>query len=165
MRLQREHRQRPLTLVWLTADEAILVRGDGPAEEGREGPAVRRVRSGVPELRRAGGSVHADPRVQAGGGADPGDLVERRREHLLAAFVREVAALVPPEDRVAVLGPGPFHARFAARLRADDLHHRRDRPVEDAPSGPLTERQLQARWRELSGVAAERRLPAVGSTR
>jgi hypothetical protein len=98
--------------------------------------------------------------VRSGGGADPDDLAERRREHLLSAYLRDVMALVPPEDRVAVLGPGPVHARLAAQLRADDLRHRRDRPVEDAPSGRLTDRQLRARLLELAGEAPERRRPA-----
>lgn len=162
MRLQREHQHRPVTLVWLATDEAILLRDEG-AGEGAEAPVIRRVRSQVPPHRRATGHVHHDPRVRSGGGADPDDLIERRREHLLAAYLRVVAALVPPGDRVVVIGPGPLHGRFAAELRSDDARHRRDRPVEDAPAEPLTERQLRARWRQLSGLVTERQLPAAAA--
>jgi hypothetical protein len=165
MRLQREHQHRPVTLVWLDADEAILLRDEGPARDGTDPPGIRRVRSQVPPHRRATGHVHHDPRVRSGGGADPDDLVERRREHLLAAYLREVATLVPQGHRVVVLGPGHVHGRFAAALRADDLRHRRDRPVEDSPAEPLTERQLRARWRELNGTAPDRQLPTRAAGR
>jgi hypothetical protein len=159
MTLQREHQHRPVTLVWLDADEAILLGGTGPAGDGVDPPGVRRVRSDVPPHHRATGRVHHDPRVRSGGGADPDDLVERRREHLIGAYVREVVGLIPPADRVVIVGPGPVHVRLATELRAADAHHRRERPVEAAAAGPLTERQLRARWRELSGSPPERRLP------
>jgi len=164
MRLQREQQHRPVTLVWLDTDEAILLRSGGPAAAGDE-PEVRRIRSEVPPHRRATGQAHHDARVRSGGGADPDDLADRRRERLLAAYLREVAAMVPPGDRVVVLGPGPVHARLAAELRAEDTRHRRDRPVEESASPPLTDRQLRARLRELSGVVVERQLPANASGR
>lgn len=160
MRLQREHQHRPVTLVWLDADGAILLGSEGPAGDGADPPGVRRVRSQVPPHHRATGQVHHDPRVHSGGGADPDDLVERRREHLIGAYVREVAGLVPPDGRVVILGPGPVHGRLAAEVRAGDLHHKRTRPIETAAAGPLTERQLRARWRDLNGSPPERRLPA-----
>jgi hypothetical protein len=103
--------------------------------------------------------------VRSGGGADPDDLADRRRERLLAAYLRSVAALVPPGDRVVVLGPGPVHGRLAAELRADDARHRRDRPVEDSAAPPLTDRQLRARLRELAGVPSERQLPPNAGAR
>lgn len=160
MRLPREHRQRPVTLVWLDADEAILLRSGDPGSPGGDPPPPRRVRSEVPPHRRATGRVHHDPRVRSGGGADPDDLAERRREHLLAAYLREVMALVPPDDRVVVLGSGPVHGRLAGQLRADDIRHRRTRPVEDAPAPALTDRQLRARLLALAGEEPERRRPA-----
>jgi len=165
MRLQREYQHRPVTLVWLDADGAILLGGEDPAGDGADPPGVRRVRSQVPPHHRATGRVHHDPRVRSGGGADPDDLVERRREHLIGAYLREVAGLVPPADRVVIVGPGPVHARLASELRLADARHRRDRPVEDAAAGPLTERQLRARWRELNGSSPERRRPANAGAR
>jgi hypothetical protein len=165
MRLQREHQHRPVTLVWLDADEAILLHGGGPADAGSDPPGTWRVRSEVPPHRRATGQAHHDSRVRSGGGADPDDLADRRRERILAAYLREVAALVPPGDRVVILGPGPVHGRLAAELRADDARHRRDRTVEDSPAGPLTERQLRARWRELDGSAPGRQRPANAGPR
>jgi hypothetical protein len=160
MKLQSENPIRPVTLVWLDTDEAIILRGEGPAGDDAAPPGIRRIHSEVPPHRRSTSHVRHDPRVRSGGGADPDDLIARRREHLLAAYLREVAALVPPGDRVVVLGPGTVHGRFAAELRADDVRHRRNRPVEDAATGPLTDRQLRARWRELSGAAPGRQLPA-----
>jgi hypothetical protein len=160
MRLPRQDRQRSVTLIWIDAEEAVLLRSSGPTGTAAHPPAPRRVLSDVPPRRRATGRGHHDPRVRSGGGADPDDLAERRRDHLLTAYLRSVMALVPPDDRVVVLGPGPVHARLAAQLRADDLHHRRDRPIEDAPSPRLTDRQLRARVLELAGDAPERRLPA-----
>jgi len=165
MRLHGEHQHRPVTLVWLDADEAILLGSEGPAGDGADPPGVRRVRSQVPPHHRATGRVHHDPRVRSGGGADPDDLVERRREHLIGAYVREVAGLLPPDDRVVIVGPGPVHGRLAAEVRAADIRHRRDRPIEEAAAGPLTERQLRARWRELNGSPPERRLPANAGPR
>ena len=160
MRLHGEHQHRPVTLVWLDADEAILLGSEAPAGDGADPPGVRRVRSQVPPHHRATGRVHHDPRVRSGGGADPDDLVERRREHLIGAYIREVAGLLPPDDRIVSVGRGPGHGRLADALRAADIRHRRDRPVEEAAAGPLTERQLRARWRELNGSPPERRLPA-----
>jgi hypothetical protein len=165
MGLQRERSYRSVTLVWLDADEAILLHDEGSAGDGTDPPAIRRVPSQVPPHRRATGHDHHDPRVRSGGGADPDDLADRRRERLLAAYLREVAALVPPEDRVVVMGPGPVHGRLAGELRAADARHRRGRPVEDAAAGPLTERQLRARWRELDGSVPERQLPANAGPR
>ncbi len=160
MRLHREHPHRSVTLVWLDADEAILLPGEGRPGDGTDPPAIRRVRSQVPPHRRATGQAHHDSRVRSGGGADPDDLADRRREHLLAAYLREVAALIPADERVVVLGPGQVHGRLAGELRAADARHRRMRPVEDEAAGPLTERQLRARWRELNGSTPERQLPA-----
>ncbi len=164
MTLAREHRQRPVTLVWLDADQAILLRSGSPGSPDARSLEPRRIRSEVPPHRRATGRVHHDPSIRSGGGADPDDLAERRRERLLAAYLREVQAAVPPDDHVVILGPGPVHARFAAQLRADDLRHRRTRPVEDAPAPPLTDRQLRARLLEAAGAAPERRLPPNATT-
>jgi len=165
MRLQREYEQRPVTLVWLDANEAILLGSEGPAGDGADPPAIRRVLSEVPPHHRSTGRVRHDPRVRSGGGADPDDLIERRREHLIGTYLRQVAGMVPPDDRVVIVGPGPVHARLASELRAADLRHRRDRPVEDSAAGPLTERQLRARWRDLNGSPPERRLPANAGAR
>jgi hypothetical protein len=57
------------------------------------------------------------------------------------------------------------HGRLAAELRAADIRHRRTRPIEESATGPLTERQLRARWRELNGSTPERRLPANAAAR
>ncbi|HSW43783.1 MAG TPA: hypothetical protein VLM76_14895 [Patescibacteria group bacterium] len=165
MSLQREHQHRPVTLVWLDANEAIVIGSERPAGDAVDPPGIRRVYSRVPPRHRAAGQVHRDPRVRSGGGADPDDLVELRRDHLIGLYLREVARLLPPDGTVVIMGPGPVHGRLAAEVRAADARHRRVRPIEAAAAGPLTERQLRARWRELSGSPPERRLPANAGAR
>jgi hypothetical protein len=165
MTLQREPRHRPVTLVWLDASEAILLGSEAPIGDGADPPGVRRVLSQVPPHHRATGRVHHDPRVRSGGGADPDDLVERRRERLIGVYLREVAGLVPPEGTVVIMGPGPVHGRLAAEVRAADARHHRTRRIEASPAGPLTERQLRAFWRDLNGSAPERRLPTNAAAR
>jgi hypothetical protein len=164
MRLPREHEHRPVTLVWLDADEAIVLRSAAPGAA-PEDATPQRIRSEVPPHRRATGHDHHDPRMRSGGGADPDDLAARRREHLMSAYLRRVVALLPPDDHVVVLGPGVVHARLAAQLRADDLRHRRDRPVEDEASAALTDRQLRARLLAVAGASPERRRPANAAAR
>ncbi len=164
MRLPREHEHRPVTLVWLDADEAIVLRSAVPGAAAADA-TPHRIRSEVPPHRRATGHDHHDPRVRSGGGADPDDLAARRREHLLGAFLRRVIALVPPGDDVVVLGPGIIHGRFAAQLRADDLRHRRDREVDDEAAAAMTDRQLRARLLAAAGEAPERRHPANAAAR
>ena len=50
-------------------------------------------------------------------------------------------------------------------IRADDLRHRRDRPVVDEASAALTDRQLRARLLAVAGEAPERRRPANAAAR
>jgi hypothetical protein len=85
--------------------------------------------------------VSHDPR-RPGGGGIPDDRLERRREHLLDAFVRAVAARIPPDDRVVLIGPGPVRERLAGEIRATDLQARRTRSIDSRPAGRLTDRQL-----------------------
>jgi hypothetical protein len=107
-----------------------------------------------------GGHVSHDPR-RPGGGGIPDDHLERRREHLLASFLHGVAARIPPDDRVVLLGPGSVRDRLADELRASDARARRARPIESRPAGRMTDRQLQAWLRLSAGIAPERRrLPA-----
>jgi hypothetical protein len=155
MPLHGEHAPRPVTLAWLDAEEAILLRWPGSGGPPAD-PVAERFSSDVPSRHRATGHVSHDPR-RPGGGGIPDDRLERRREQLLGAFLHGVAARIPPEDRVVLLGPGSAHERLAEELRAADSRARRARPIESRPAGRMTERQLQAWLRLSAGVAPERR--------
>ncbi len=160
---------RSVTLVWLDADDAILLRwrrggantdGANPARAGGAGgpgPTIERLSSGVPAHRRATGGVRHNPTFRSGGGAEPDDLVERRRQRLLEQYLRAIAERLPPDDRLVLVGPGQLHERLAAEVRIADARHGRDRPVEVASSAPRTERQLVAWLRDLAGAPPERR--------
>ncbi|MBP1705219.1 MAG: hypothetical protein H6Q36_958 [Chloroflexi bacterium] len=145
--------QRPATLVWIDAQEALVLRW-------RSGAEVTRLVSEVPPRRRAVGGDRRDPTIRAGGGGVADDQVERHRRAHLERFVREVAALVPPDDRAVIIGPGTVRERLAGELSAGDRRHGRQRPVEVEPAGRMTEPQLVARLRQLQGTAAPRRAPS-----
>ena len=162
MPLHGQHDSRPVTLAWLDAEEAILLRwsgNGGPPDD----PVPERLRSDVPSRHRATGEVRHDPHRPGGGGVAD-DRLERRREQLLDAFVRAVAARIPPDDRLFLMGPGAVRERLAGEIRATDLRARRTRPVESRPAGRLTERQLQAQLRVVAGAAPERRGTAADET-
>ena len=162
MPLHGELAPRPVTLAWLDAEEAVLFRWPGSGGPPVD-PVPERLRSDVPSRHRATGQVSHDPR-RPGGGGIPDDRLERRREHLLGAFVRAVAARIPPDDRVVLMGPGPVRERLAGEIRATDLRARRTRSSESHPTGRLTERQLQAQLRIIAGTAPERRGTAADGT-
>ena len=145
--------KRPATLVWVDAQEALVLRWQAGAE-------VRRLTSEVPPRRRAVSSERRDPTVRAGGGGVADDQVERHRRAHLERFVRDVAALVPAGDRAVILGPGPVKERLAGELTSEDRRHGRERPITVEPAGRMTQPQLVARLRDLEGVAARRRVPS-----
>ena len=157
MPLHAENAPRPVTLAWLDAEEAVLLRWPGTAGPPGD-PVPERLSSDVPSRHRAAGHVSHDPR-RPGGGGIPDDRLERRRERLLASFLHGVTARIPPDDRVVLLGPGSVRDRLADELRAADARARRARPIESRPAGRMTDRQLQAWLRLSAGIAPERRRP------
>ncbi len=157
MPLHHGHGPRPVTLAWLDADEAILVRWS-PLDGAVQQPPTRLV-SDVPSRHRATGGARHDPQVRAGGGSVADDRIDRRREQRIERYLRTVADQIPADDRVILLGPGAVHERLAVELRQADGRHGHSRPVETAPAQSMTERQLFALLREYAGVPAERRLP------
>lgn len=177
MQLHSSPTPRSVTLIWIDADDAILLRwrhgnassdGTNPARAAGDdghGPTIERLKSDVPAHRRATGGVRHNPTFRSGGGAEPADLADRRRQRLLEQFLRAVADRIPPADRVVLAGPGHVHERLAAEVRGADGRHGRDRPVEVASSGPRTERQLVAWLRELAGAAPERRRASSAAPR
>jgi hypothetical protein len=148
----RQHPNRDegaTTLVWIDSEEAIIVRWADRA-------TVDRVRSEVPGRHRVAGSAQDDPaeRYEYGGS---GDGIERARREQLRRFVDGVAAQVPDEDDVTVVGPGLLRERLERTLRAADRHHNRHRSVRSAAAGRLTQEELVAHVRTLAGEAPARR--------
>jgi hypothetical protein len=140
---------RPVTLVWIDAREARIVRWVDDAA------TIERVESDVPSHRRSSGHVRHDPSIRPGGGggtaATSGE--PRRLEHL-ARFLETVAERLPEGD-LELVGPGTVHERLATVVRdADPLGIRH---VRVAASPPRTDRQLIAELRRLAGHEPRRR--------
>jgi len=142
-----------LTLVWLDADEAVILRWAG-------GPTTVRVVSDVPAHRRSTGHVRIDPAIRHGGGREQDAHEPHRIEHL-RRYLHEVAERIAPEDDVEILGPGTVREHLERLLRDDDRAHGRTRTVRGAPSPPLTPRQLLARLRAGAGAAPPRGMPGA----
>lgn len=141
--------ERPVTLVWIDAREARIVRWVHDAA------VVERLESDVPAHRHSSGHVRHDPSIRPGGGggsaATSGE--PRRLEHL-ARFLETVAARVPDGD-LELIGPGTTHEKLAGVVREADP--RGLRHVDTVASAPRTNRQLVARLRRLVGHEPRRR--------
>ena len=148
---------RALTLVWIDAREAIVVRR--PA-----GAAVFAViRSDVPAHHRATGHVRHEPGIRHGGGGRPQTAGEPHRLEHLARYVDAVAGRLPRDDDVLVLGPGTVREHLVRRLAEDDARRHAGRSVGTEASARLSHRQLAARLAELSGEPPRRQ--TVGNAR
>jgi hypothetical protein len=141
---------RRLTLVWIDAREAVIVR------EGRGRARIVRLTSDVPAHHRATGHVRHDPTVRHGGGGRPQTAGEPRRLEHLDRFVAGVAEQLAGDDDLLILGPGTVRERLVRRLRASDEHHARRRTIACAASARSTDRQLVARLRRENGVEPRR---------
>lgn len=140
-----------VALVWLDAATAVVALWV-------DGPTIERLTSDVPSRHRSTGHLRHDPAVRHGGGGPATDLIDHDRAERRRAFVRQVAGHVPDQADVWILGPGGTREELAAWLESLDRRAGRSRTVTTQPSGRLTERQLVARLRELSGSAPRRRV-------
>jgi hypothetical protein len=140
----------PLTLVWIDAREAVIVRLR------REGARLVRVTSDVPARHRATGHVRHDPAVRHGGGDRPLGAGEPRRLEHLRRFVNEVGARLTADGDLLVLGRGTVRDRLVRALQESDRHHGRARTVTCQGAGRLTDRQLVARLYRAMGVDPRR---------
>ncbi len=147
---------RASTLVWIDAREAVIVRMQG------DRAYVERVESEVPAHHRATGHVRHDPAVRHGGGGSPQSAGEPHRIEHLNRFVGDIANRLADDD-LLVLGPGTVHERLARHLSEGDGHHGLHRVIDCEASPRLTDRQLIARLRRLSG--GEPRKRSVGAYR
>ena len=137
------------TLVWIDAREAVVA--SWHAGEVR----LERFRSDVPSHHKATGHVHYDPAVRHGGVA-PKDTGEANRLEHLTRFVDLVAARLPSDDELVIVGPGTVRDRLAHRVRDTDRHASRTRTVTCQAAERLSDRQLVARLRHIAGEERRR---------
>jgi hypothetical protein len=144
-------------LVWIDARAARIVRW-------QDGLRETVLLSDVPVHRRSTGHVRHDPSIRHGGGGGvPQTADEPHRLEHVRRFVESVAAVVPPDEHVEILGPGTMRQRLATFLREADTRHGRVRTVRTAAAQRMTDPELGARARELAGEPARRqRPPAAG---
>ena len=145
---------RETALVWIDANEAILVRWRD------EEALVGRVESDVPPRRRSTRHVRYDPTMRHGGGG-PQDADSGHREEHLARFMGAVVEQLGPDEDVLILGPGTVRDRLERTLLERDGHHVR-RTVESHALARRTEPQLIARLRRHLGDEPARRGVASG---
>jgi hypothetical protein len=134
----------PFTGVWISARAATVLLWS-PEES-----VVHHLDSTVPPRHRSTGS--APTQKHAAG--------EGRRDEHLRLFFTQVAALLPLEGALLLLGDGEVVEHFAAQIRTQDEHHSRRRRIEIVKTGPLSERQLAARVRLFAGLPPQRQRPA-----
>jgi hypothetical protein len=145
----RASEDRQVTVVWIDSRTATIARWI------EDQAVVERLVSDVPVHHRGGMHVRHDPAIRPGGGGGTAATSDepRRLEHL-ARFLRDVVARLPEGD-LELIGPGTVHEHLASTVRAADRAG--NRQVSVAASPPLTERQLIARLRRLSGHEPRRR--------
>jgi len=139
--------KRPVTLVWIDARDAIVLRW-------QDGPKVTRHRLNVPPHEKSAGHVRLAPGRHGGGGAQTG-LETHRLEHLRQELAR-VAGLLPDDEDIVIIGPGTVRERLAAELSADDEKAARTRQINSERAHRMTEAQLVGRLRELAGMPPRR---------
>jgi hypothetical protein len=148
---------RPVTVVWIDAAEAIIVRLRGDQTR------LEQLASEVPAHHRSTGHVRHDPAVRHGGGGSPQTAGEPHRLEHLKRFVVDIANRLPGGDDLLILGPGVVHERLRRHIAESDARHALDRDVACEASPPLTNRQLIARGRRFAGTEPRRR--SVGAYR
>jgi len=131
------------TGAWISAESAVLVSWS----ETRT--LEHTVSSAVPGRHRSTGRAPTE--------SHPG--AEGHRDEHMRAFFAEVAAVLPAEDDVLLIGDGEVVEHFAEQIRAEDRSHGRSRRVEIEKHGRVTGRQLLARTREFAGAPPRRQLP------
>lgn len=121
-----------VTLAWIDSRQAHIVRWrDGQAQ-------LAHLESDVPAHRTETGFT-------------PQDAVEGHRLEHLARFVKQVAAQLPPDDDLLLIGPGTVREHLANEVAEQDAQHHHTRRVACRAAGPLTVPQLVATLRHEIG--------------
>lgn len=137
-------RPRPITLVWIDARSARIVRRrDG-------GAAIERLESDVPPRRRSVRHIRRDPAVRHGGGMSQDAGEPHRLEHL-TRFVERVAASLPVDADLVIIGPGTVRHQLERQVRDGDTDHPATRSVTGETATRLTDPQLIERLLHLTG--------------
>jgi hypothetical protein len=147
--LDRDVEPERIALVWISSEQAVIVRWDGE-------PVVEHVASGVTPRRSGAGSVRRGPARPEGGGRVAGHGTKTKHDEELRRFLTEVSSRLAGLGVVEVAGRGTLPARFAELLRR--LDGRGDAALEvttRALSRRPSDAQLKARLRRL----ADRDLP------
>lgn len=139
-----QEERTPCTVIWVDARAATIVRWAGE-------PVVERIVSDVPVHRRSTGHVRHDTGMLHGGGGAPQTAGEPRRLEHVRRYLDEVAARVPDDQDLEILGSGTMRYRLAVTVRHLDERHGRQRELRTDAAPRLTEAQLVARARELNG--------------
>jgi hypothetical protein len=129
--------------VWISANSATILRW------GVGFTLRQRIDSKVPGRHRSTGRPPTAEHPSSEGHHD---------EHM-RAFFDHVAHVLPDDDDLLLVGDGEVVEHFADQIRAGDINRRLDRRIEVQRSGPITERQLEARIRTFAGSSARRHLP------
>jgi hypothetical protein len=140
-----------IVLVWIDTRQAAIARWDG------EAGIVEHLVSDVPVHHSGMGHVRHTPDRHGGGQSQ--DAEDHDRLAHLERFLDEVAGRLEAADRLVIIGPGTVREHLERLLREADAVHRRDRLAGGGPSGPLTDRQLVKRLREIQGDVPRRRSP------
>jgi hypothetical protein len=151
-----------VTLVWIDAREAILVRRvDGTSR-------FERIESDVPAHHRATGHTRHDPGVRHGGGGPPQTAGEPHRIEHLTRFLDAVVGRLGGDDDLLIIGPGTVRDHLATQVAEMDARHRVVRQVQCQAAPSMTRRQLAARLRRAMGDEPRRwtiraRRPTAGA--
>jgi hypothetical protein len=139
------------TLTWIDSREAYVVRWqDGEA-------LVEHLESDVPAHHRTTGHVRHDAARGRGGTGVPQVPVEARRLEHLSHFVAQVAARLPADDDLLLIGPGTVREHLASFVADQDDERHRTRQVACRAARPLTVPQLVALLRHELGEEAPRK--------
>ena len=144
---------RPVTLVWIDARTAIVLRW-------RDGPQVARHELDTPPHEKSAGHVRLVPGRHGGGRSQTG-LETHREEHLRQGLAK-VAATLPDDEDIVIIGPGTVREKLAADITAADAGRASrvvGRAVRTEPARRMTEAQLVERLRDLVGEPPRRVRP------
>lgn len=151
-----------IALAWVDAQRAVIVRWPDQAELLPSGladdrPVIEEMASGVPRRHEAGGTHRPSPSTTAPvtGRHGPAGSTQGRHDELLRRFLAELAARLGALELVELMGPGGAHEQLAELLvRLASRHGTPLTVVSHHVGRRLTDRQLRARLRHLSGITS-----------